>query len=80
MQKCIEHLRITPAENGGHTVKHEYKRQPAKTGGGMSGSIGYDYPRSEEHVFGKDEAPKMMAHVSKALGLKEAQKEESEEV
>jgi hypothetical protein len=71
-KKELESLRIEPAKNGGHTVRHSYKRVAVHRKGSMSGGMGYDYPESEEFVFGPDDNEKMMAHVSKHLGLKKA--------
>jgi hypothetical protein len=64
-KKEIERISIEPAEKGGHTVEHHFKRQPRKTGH----DIGYEYPESEKYVFGKDDDEKMLHHVAKHLGL-----------
>jgi len=53
--KVLDHIRITPAENGGASVEHHftsYAHEP------------------EMHVFGEKEAPKMMAHIRGALKIK----------
>jgi hypothetical protein len=72
MNGQLEEMRIRPAENGGHTVVHEFKRKPVKRGGSMSGGIYNERPPSEEHVFGPGDGDKLEAHVSKHLGLKGA--------
>lgn len=68
-KKELEEMTIRKAENGGHTVRHEFKRQPAHKGG-LNGGMYSDRPPSEEHVFGPDDDAKLAAHVSKHLDLK----------
>ena len=68
-KKQLEEMRIRKSDNGGHTVTHEYKRQPAHKGG-MHGGMYAERPPSEEHVFGPDDDGKLAAHVSKHLDLK----------
>lgn len=65
--KELHHVEITPAENGGHTVAHHFKYE------------GGEYHEPEEHVFGKGEHEKMLAHVANALKLPEPAEEEEEE-
>lgn len=65
----LDRLEIRPAENGGHTVRHEFKRKVANRKGGMNGGLYMDRPEPEEHTFGPDDGEQVMAHVSKALGL-----------
>lgn len=70
MAKVLDELRISPARNGGHTVRHTFKPQPINRKGAMSGGMGMDYPESEEHVFGANQGDKLQAHIAGALGLK----------
>ena len=67
VKRHIEHMRITPAENGGHTVRHEMKRKMTH---GRNSGMGYEYQEPEEHVFGAGEDHKMMNHIGKHLGIK----------
>ncbi|HEX3851786.1 MAG TPA: hypothetical protein VHW01_12515 [Polyangiaceae bacterium] len=65
----LDSMTITPAKNGGHTVKHSYKARPTMRKGHFGGGMGMDYPQSEEHVFGPGDGAKMLAHVKANLGL-----------
>jgi hypothetical protein len=65
----IASIEITPAENGGHTVKHRFKSKPTYRKGGREAGMGMSYQEPEEHVFGKAEGKKMLAHVGKHLGI-----------
>jgi len=49
-KKEIRRMVIEPAENGGHTVSHEYKPIQREGRHGMSES----YLEPEKHVFGAD--------------------------
>lgn len=69
MKKELEHLRIAPAENGGHTVSHVFKRAPMNKKGAGMGGLSFESPPPEEHVFGASEKQKMLAHVAGALGI-----------
>lgn len=70
MTKQLERIEIHPAKNGGHTVRHEFQRQPNKKGGSMSSGVYMERPEPEEHVFGPGDGAAMMAHVAKNLGVK----------
>ena len=73
----LDNISISPAKNGGFSVKHTYKPKPTYTRGPAGGfSNRYDAP--EEHAFGADEHAKLIAHISKALKLKEAPEEQAE--
>lgn len=63
-RKKLDHVRIEPAENGGHTVEHHFEHQDGP------------YREPEQHVFGKGEHEKMLAHVANALKLPEPAAEE----
>jgi len=81
--KRLDSMEIRPAENGGHTIRHEFKRQPVKREGSMSGGIYPERPPSEEHVFGPGDGAKVLQHVAKHLslplpGIKQAGMEEPE--
>jgi hypothetical protein len=60
----MDHMRITPAENGGHTVEHHYKAMPS----GKSGAF-MEHKEPETHVFGAGEGAKMLGHLKKHLGI-----------
>jgi hypothetical protein len=67
--KKLEHIEIKPVkgENGGHMVTHHMQNE------------GMAYKAPEVHMFGKDEGPEMMAHLSKHLKVPiEAKGEEHE--
>lgn len=53
--KVLEHIRVTEAENGGHTLEHHH--------------TSYDHP-PEMHVFGADEGAKLVAHLAKHAHIK----------
>lgn len=71
MSNCkeLEGMHISPAKNGGYTVRHSYRAKPVMRRGAMNGGMGMDYPESEEHVFGANQGKEMLAHVSKHLGV-----------
>lgn len=60
-------MRIEAAKNGGHVVRHDYRSKATYS---KSGGMGMDYPQPEEHVFGKGENAKLLAHISTHLRLK----------
>lgn len=72
-KKEIRRLVIEPAENGGHTVSHEYKPMQREGRHGLTES----YVEPERHVFGADEGHEMLAHVANHLDIPEH--EESDE-
>jgi hypothetical protein len=53
--KILEHIRVSEAENGGHSVEHHF--------------TSYDHP-PETHVFGSDEGHKLVAHLAKHAHIK----------
>lgn len=55
----LDHVRITPAENGGHVVEHHFESGPDMR-----------YKEPESHVFGADEGAKLLAHLKEHLGIK----------
>lgn len=63
----LKRMTIEPAENGGHTIEHQWKesRHP-----GRPGSLEMVYHEPESHVFGPSEGGKMMEHIGKHLGVK----------
>lgn len=66
----LARLTITPGENGGHVVEHEFKH---------SGNSPMSYEDSrEKHIFGPGDDYKLTAHISKTLGLKDAKEEAAE--
>ncbi len=76
-KKELDSIRIEPAKNGGHTVRHSYKSRQVYVKG-RNGGMRTEYPESEEFVFGPDDGDKMMAHVAKHLGMKAAKEEAAE--
>jgi hypothetical protein len=66
-KKEIRRMVIEPAENGGHTVSHEYKPVQREGRHGMSES----YVAPVQHVFGPSEGSKMLAHVANHLAIEE---------
>jgi hypothetical protein len=59
----MEHMRISPSENGGHSIEHHYKSSMGKSGAFLS------HPEPETHVFGAHEGAKMIKHIKEHLGL-----------
>lgn len=77
-KKELEAIRIEPAKNGGHTVRHNYRSRRVYRGG-VNGGMGTEYVEPEEFVFGPNDSHKMVAHVTQHLGLcKEALAESAE--
>ena len=70
MNSNLDSVSIQRAKNG-FTVRHNFKAKPVYRQG-KNGGFGAEYNAPEEHVFGKDEGPKMMAHLGKVLGLQAA--------
>ena len=73
-KKHMEHMRITPSENGGHVVEHHYK--PSMKG--KSGAF-MEHQAPEVHTFGASEGGKMMSHLKKHLGIGAAASPKTEE-
>jgi hypothetical protein len=71
-QKKLESIEIRPAENGGHVVRHEFKRQVVNRKGAMNGGFESERPPSEEHVFGPDQHQEVLSHIASVLGVKKA--------
>jgi len=63
----LDHIRVTPAENGGHVVEHHFESGPEMR-----------YKEPESHVFGKSEGSKLMAHLVEHLGIEDGSKKEEE--
>ena len=72
--KEIRRMTIEPAENGGHTVSHEYKEAQREGKHGLVSS----YVEPEKHVFGADEGHEMLAHVANHLNVPESEDGEKE--
>jgi hypothetical protein len=62
--KALAHLRISPAENGGHVVEHHFTH--------------YDH-EPEQHVFGKGQGHEMLAHVAQHMGVTDREEEGDDE-
>lgn len=74
-KKEIEGVNITKAKNGGYTIRNSYRRIVSKNSKAPSG-IGYEYPESEEFVFGPGDGNKALSHVAQALGMGKGADEE----
>jgi hypothetical protein len=75
MKKEIRRMTIEPAENGGHTVSHEYAPSQREGRHGMIAS----YVEPEKHVFGANEGHAMLAHVANHLNIPESEEGQKEE-
>ena len=53
--KVLEHIRLTPAENGGVVAEHHF--------------TSYEH-KPETNVFGENEGKELFAHLSEHLGIK----------
>lgn len=69
MAKQMRCMTISMADNGGHTVRHEYKSEPVHRRGGADSGMGMEHHPSEEHVFGPSEHGKMISHMTSHLTL-----------
>ena len=76
MNSNLDSISISRAKNG-FSVKHNFKARPTYTRGN-AGGFSTQYNAPEEHVFAQDEGHKLIAHVAKTLGLKEAKEEQGE--
>ncbi len=65
----LEEMRIRPAKNGGHNVRHEFAAKPKMTRG-LAGGMSMDHPPAEEHNFGPGDGKQLMQHIASALALK----------
>jgi len=65
----LAEMRIRPAKNGGHNVRHEYTAKPKLTKG-MAGGMTMDRPEGEEFNFGPKDGNALMKHIAGALALK----------
>ena len=76
-KKELDHLEVHPGENGGHMVRHVFKRQVVNRKGAMSGGMYSERPDDEEHDFGPGgpQEHAMMAHIAKALDFSGAAKD-----
>lgn len=54
-KKELAHLEVHPGEAGGAAVYHVFSH--------------YEHPKEGPHIFGEGEGPKLMAHLSKHLGM-----------
>ena len=66
----LQEMRIRPAKNGGHNVRHEFAPKASLSKGGLSGGIGFNEPPAEEHNFGPGDGKQLMNHIATALALK----------
>jgi hypothetical protein len=67
-KKMLHHMSITPAENG-HVVEHHFEN---------GGHLG-EFHEPETHAFGNDDDHAMLAHVTKHLGIEDADDAKQEE-
>jgi hypothetical protein len=66
--KVLSHLQVSQAENGGHIVEHHFDNS----------GPGEGYHEAEQHVFGKGEGGKVLAHIGKHMGISGAAEEAGE--
>jgi hypothetical protein len=66
----LEEMRIRPAKNGGHNVRHEFAPKPTLSKGALTGGMGLNVPPPEEHNFGPGDGKQLMNHIATALALK----------
>jgi hypothetical protein len=66
----LEEMRIRPAKNGGHNVRHTYQAKPTITQGGRASGMTMEQPPAEEHNFGPNDGNALMKHIGEALALK----------
>ena len=78
-EKELERLEVRVADKGGHIVRQSYRRRPVKRGGSMRAEIAYDYPESDEIVFGASEGHKMLSHIARTLKMGKVAAEETAE-
>jgi hypothetical protein len=69
----MEHMRITPAENGGHVIEHHFAPKMKGSGAFM------ERPEMETHVFGPGDGAKMLGHLKKHLCIGAAPSPKTEE-
>ena len=65
----LQEMRIRPAKNGGHNVRHEFAPTPKMTRG-LAGGMSMDHIPAEEHNFGPKDGKQLMQHIATALALK----------
>ena len=56
-EKKLAYLRLTPGEDGGHTVEHHYAED------------GLVLHKPKTHVFGKDEGRELLSHLVEHAGI-----------
>jgi hypothetical protein len=78
MKHTISRMTITPAENGGVTVEHNYKNEPTVRKGAIHGGFDHGYVEPTTHAFGPKDGKKMMAHMAEHLGMSMHQDEPEE--
>lgn len=74
----LQEIRIRPAKDGSHNVRHEYEAKPKLAKGSLTGGMMMDRPEPEEHNFGPKDGKAMMMHLAQALALKGALSGEEE--
>jgi hypothetical protein len=67
MPKKFSHLEAREGENGGHVMTHHFDN-----------SMGGDYHKPEEHVFGAEEGDHAMEHFKSAMNIKTSEPSEAE--
>jgi len=77
--KEIERVEVRVADKGGYIVRQSYRRRPVKRGGGLRADIAYDYPESDEIVFGAAEGHKMLSYIARTLKMGKVAEEETAE-
>ena len=63
----LAEMRIRPAKNGGHNVRHEFAPTPKMTRG-LAGGMSMDHIPAEEHNFGPGDGKQLMQHIATRPG------------
>lgn len=62
-KKELSHIEVHPGEAGGAAIYHLFTH--------------YEHPKEGPHIFGKDEGPKLVAHLGKHLGMEMGSQKEA---
>lgn len=66
----LAEMRIRPAKDGSHNVRHEYESRPVFRRGSLTGGMGMGAPPGQEFNFGPKDGAALMKHIGAALALK----------
>jgi hypothetical protein len=67
----LSEMRIRPAKDGSHNVRHEFESAPKLAKGALTGGMMMDRPEPEEHNFGPKDGKALMQHIANALALRD---------